>query len=165
MTKADRVYSTPPTNTSVTRRGALGAIAATIAAVTVAGARPTDAAPAIDPIFAAIAEHQASIQKTDRANDRLAAAGPDGDWRPVHAALVAEMAAARVLIETAPTTHAGLRALEEYLRRNDHVSRGIERTVTTDDGYTYKISGGPEGVDLRELGRLAGATAGAAREW
>jgi hypothetical protein len=147
MTKADRVYSTPPTNTSVTRRGALGAIAAAIAAVTVADARPTDAAPAIDPIFAAIAEHQASIQKADRANETLLAAGIGGDWRPVQAALLAESAAARVLIGTAPTTYAGLRALEEYLRRNEHVSWAIERTVTTDDGYTYKTSGGRKGVD------------------
>jgi hypothetical protein len=108
-----------------------------------------------DPILAAIAEHRASVQKTDRANETLLAAGPDGDWRPTHAALVAENAAARVLIGTAPTTHAGLRALEEYLRRNDQVSRGIERTVTTDDGYTYTISGTPECVDWLVAQRAA----------
>ena len=89
-----------------------------------------------DPIFAAIDTHRETVGNADRANERLTAAGPDGDWRPTHAALVAEIAAAKALIGTAPTTHAGLRALEEYLRRNDHVSRGIERTVTTDGGYT-----------------------------
>src|SRR5712692_9915004 len=43
---------------TLTRRGALGAIAAATAAVTVAGARPADAAPAIDPIYAAIEQHR-----------------------------------------------------------------------------------------------------------
>jgi hypothetical protein len=46
MTRADSVLSTPPTNTSAkqSRRSILGAIAAAAAAVTVAGARPLDAA-------------------------------------------------------------------------------------------------------------------------
>jgi hypothetical protein len=71
-----------------------------------------------DPIFAAIAEHQASIQNADRENERLEAADPDGDWRPTHAALMAEGAAAKALIETPPTTRAGLRALEDHLRED-----------------------------------------------
>jgi hypothetical protein len=102
-----------------------------------------------DPIFAAIAEHQASIQNADRENARLEAAGSDGDWRPTHAALMAIGAAARVLMGTAPTTYAGLRALEDYL--NDDSNRSlighIERTITTDDRFTYRMGGGPGAVN------------------
>jgi hypothetical protein len=67
MAKATRVHSTPPINTSLSRRGALGAIAAATAAVTVAGARPTGAAPAADPIYAAIERHKACAVKLDAA--------------------------------------------------------------------------------------------------
>ena len=76
MAKADRMFSTPPTNTSLTRRGALGAIAAATA-VTVAGARPTDAAPAIDPIYAAIDRHKAACLHWDAAID-VRAEFPEG---------------------------------------------------------------------------------------
>ncbi len=76
MAKADRVHSTPPTNTSAidvpqstgkprSRRSILGAIAASTAAVTVAGARPTDAAHATDPIYAAIERHKAAAAAWD----------------------------------------------------------------------------------------------------
>ena len=44
MTQADRVLSTPPTNTSVTRRRALG----TIAALPIAAAAPAAAAHTLD---------------------------------------------------------------------------------------------------------------------
>src|SRR5258708_33056223 len=101
---------TKPTNTPIdtTRRHLLaiavgGAVAAAIPAD--AGAYPGHAA---DQIYAAIAEHQASIQKADRASETLAAAGPDGDWRPTHAALVAEGRAAGALTETAPTARPGV---------------------------------------------------------
>lgn len=71
MTQANSVHSTPPINTSAidapqsptkphSRRSVLGAIAASTAAVTVAGARPTDAAHATDPIYAAIERHKAA---------------------------------------------------------------------------------------------------------
>jgi hypothetical protein len=58
MAKADRVLSTPPTNTSPTRRKILGTIAAAAAATTVA-AKPAAAVDpiAVDPIFAAIEVH------------------------------------------------------------------------------------------------------------
>jgi hypothetical protein len=76
MTQADRVHSTPPTNASAvdaprstgkprSRRSILGAIAASTAAVTVAGARPTDAAHATDPIYAAIERHKAAAAAWD----------------------------------------------------------------------------------------------------
>ena len=91
-------------NTSVTRRGALGAIAAATAAVTDAGARPADAAPAIDPIYevieahrkACIDYHEAVDIHMDAAYDRLDDAGCD-------------------LINTKPTTLAGILALCRYI--------------------------------------------------
>jgi hypothetical protein len=62
MTKANRVLSTPPTNTSLTRRNMLGAITAAAASLPIAAAVPTaalamapnaDAAwPAVDPVIA-----------------------------------------------------------------------------------------------------------------
>src|SRR5204863_7770571 len=53
MTRADRMHSTPPTNSSLTRRNMIGAIAAARAkALTLAPARA--AVPAADPIYAAI---------------------------------------------------------------------------------------------------------------
>jgi len=60
----------------------------------------------------------------------------------VQAALLAECAAAWVLIETAPTTYVGLRALERHLRddRNCGAIHFIQHTFTT-DGCTYTISG------------------------
>jgi hypothetical protein len=66
MTQADSVHSTPPTNTSVTRRSALGTIAAATAALAATGASPTAAAPGLtesallDPAFALIAEKRAA---------------------------------------------------------------------------------------------------------
>jgi hypothetical protein len=66
MTQADRVYSTPPTNTPVdpTRRhfltvAAAGAVA-TVAGIPTAVGNP--ATPAVDPIYAAIDRHRAEQQ-------------------------------------------------------------------------------------------------------
>jgi hypothetical protein len=90
--------------------------------------------PIADPIFAAIAAHRASVETTDR-NERLLAARRDGDWRPTHAALVAEHAAAKAMVDTAPRTRAGLRALERHLR--DDAGNGalhfIQPDVTIDE--------------------------------
>jgi hypothetical protein len=123
----------------VTRRGA---IAAATAAGSIAGIAPAIAAalPA-HPIFAAIDAHGDRRDAVDRAHEGFVAGL--ADHRPVQAALLAECAAARVLIGTAPTTRAGLRALERHLRddRNRGAIHFIRHTFTTDDGYTYTISG------------------------
>ena len=58
MTQADSVHSTPPTNTSVTRRSVLGTAAGAAAALAATGASPMAAAPGPDPIFAAIERHR-----------------------------------------------------------------------------------------------------------
>src|SRR6266851_1586191 len=123
---------------------------ATMAVAVFAGAVMALPSPSsADPIFAAVDAHRDRLDVTDLANKRLTAAGPDWDSRPMQAALWAELAAARVLIGTAPTTRAGLRALGDHLNddRNCGAIHFIERTVTTDDGYTYTISGGPKAVD------------------
>jgi hypothetical protein len=120
-----------------------GAVAAAISAD--ARAYPGHAA---DPIFAAIDAHRASVETTDRLLELAELRGMSADlYSVVHDSLRSERKTAKALTGTAPTTRAGLRALEEYLRRNDYLSLAIERTATTDDGYTYKHSGGPEGVD------------------
>jgi hypothetical protein len=58
MTEADSVHSTPPTNTSVTRRSVLGTAAGAAAALAATGASPMAAAPAPDPVYAAIEAHR-----------------------------------------------------------------------------------------------------------
>ena len=71
MTQADSVHSTPPTNTSPTRRNILS----TIAAGTVATLASTIAEPATlptDPIYAAIERHKAAGAIWDAAVDMRA---------------------------------------------------------------------------------------------
>jgi hypothetical protein len=103
-----------------------------------------------DPILAAIDAHREAVGKFDTENERLAAAGgPDGsNWHPAQAALLAATAAKKALVDTAPTTHAGLRALEDYLYDEDNrsVVLCIEQTGTTEDGCTYITWGGPDSV-------------------
>jgi hypothetical protein len=58
MTQADSVHSTPPTNTSATRRNILGTIA--VGGATALTLPAHAAAPAVDPIYAAIEKHRAA---------------------------------------------------------------------------------------------------------
>ncbi len=144
MAKAKMRDSTPPTNTSAidapqstakphSRRSVLGAIAAATAAVTVAGACRTDAAPTIDPIYAAIKRHKACAVKLDAAwqvrahfndchmNDeqkrqfQILVDAIDQATEPCEAAGID-------LLNTAPTTPAGTAAVIRYIQiqyRND----------------------------------------------
>ena len=120
MTRADRVHSTPPTNTPIdtTRRGFLGGTAAALAAGTavnvaaLATIRP--AAAASDPIFALIEEHK-------KANADFYAAlkvvpgtlDPDPEKEELFGSREGE--ARWTLTSTAPTTLAGLLALLAYI--------------------------------------------------
>ena len=132
MTQADRVLSTPPTNTSAkqSRRSILGAIAAATAAVTVARARPADAAPAPDPIYAAIERHKAACVPWDAAIDVRAEfpEGPhpmtDEQWEQrdalddaVDEARVILQQAGLDLINTAPSTATGITIAVRYMQR------------------------------------------------
>jgi hypothetical protein len=124
MTRADRVHSTPPTNTSAlpvdpTRRHLLtiaagGAVAAAIPAAALADAS------AIDPIFAAIDEHRkaqsahfAAIAELSRL-EKIHGDAADGSIteQPCHD----DCATFDFLLETAATAVAGLFAKIDYLR-------------------------------------------------
>jgi hypothetical protein len=77
----------------------------------------------VDPIFAALAAHVAANAEFDR-QIALAQAGRIGDdWSAiqaarVRAALVSAERAEKAIVETAPTTRDGLRALSDHLRRH-----------------------------------------------
>jgi hypothetical protein len=92
MTQADSVYSTPPTNTSRSRRAVLAGI---VSAASVAVATPTTAltvTAAVDPIFAAIEAHRkahiahmASLELQERFERRYGIG--EGGWvstKPCH---------------------------------------------------------------------------------
>jgi hypothetical protein len=68
------------------------------------------------------------------------------------------MPAAKALVDTAPTTPAGLRALEVHLREEDSrlALNFIERPVMIDGRHACTFSGGPEGVDWLIAKRAAG---------
>jgi hypothetical protein len=104
MAKADRVHSTPPTNTSArhSRRSILGAIAAG----SIAGLSPAIAAslPA-DPIFAAIDAHR----RADAACVAVDGDIPDELGDQCHEAYLA-------VVRTRPVTPAGLAALTTWVR-------------------------------------------------
>jgi hypothetical protein len=134
MTKATRVYITPPTNTSArhSRRSILGAIAGSAAAVgTIAGLSPViaepAAAPAIDPIYEVIERHRKACAAHNEAIDThmdFEELGMTGAKLEKYNSLVAETDAAydRLedvgldLINTQPTTLAGIFALCQYIK-------------------------------------------------
>jgi hypothetical protein len=117
----------------------------TMAAGAAAGATFFAAVPAIalpaDPIFAAIDAHVAADAEVDRVITDIAQAGriatPSLD-SALQAAVIAEFTAAKSLVETAPSTPAGLRAWANYLRRNEpgSVLRSI-REPLDGGGWVY----------------------------
>ena len=119
MTQADSVHSTPPTNTSPTRRNILGTIAAGgAAALMLTPARA--AAPGADPIFAAIERHKAAaaahLEAIEEQNRVQKIHGfRRGNWiteKPCHD----ENDAFGALIGAAASTRAGLLAKLQYLQ-------------------------------------------------
>ena len=152
MAKANRVISTPPTNTSLTRRKILGTIAA---AATAVAAKPAVAAGigpiAPDPIYAAIKGHKAACVPWDAAIEVWAAfpepAGPmtDDDWEQrdtlddaVDDARDALEETGADLVNTAPTTLAGIVTAIRYMQtqmRNDGAFMPYEIDFHFDPGY------------------------------
>jgi hypothetical protein len=126
MTKATRVHSTPPTNTSArhSRRSILGAIAVG----SIAGLSPAIAAALPDdPIFAVIERHRKACREHHEALDihmDFEELGMTGAKLEEYKRLVAETAAAYDeledagldLINTRPTTLAGIFALCQYIK-------------------------------------------------
>ena len=109
MTQADSVHSTPPTNTSPTRRNILGTIAA--AGATALTLTPAQAAAlGADPIFAAVDEFRRADADLSAAFEPLQEEGViDKLW-------VRQEAAYGTVIRTCPTTPAGLAALTTWAR-------------------------------------------------
>ena len=108
MTQADRVLSTPPTNTSRSRRAVLAGIASASALPIVAAmptVAPAEASRAIDPIFGAID----AFRRADASMLAVDGDIPDeiGDQR---------FDAYSVVLRTRPTTPAGLAALTTWAR-------------------------------------------------
>ena len=137
MTQADRVHSTPPTNTSVTRRRLLGTAAAT-AGLAATGSSPIAAATGVDPIYAAIERHRAAAVVWDAAVD-VWAKFPDGPkpmsierriererindaWRAARDALDDTGVD---LINTSPTTLGGIARALNYIREQMLQDDGI----------------------------------------
>jgi hypothetical protein len=116
MTQADSVHSTPPTNTSLTRRNMLGAITAAAASLPIAAAVPT-AAPAmapnaaaagpvgVDPMIA-LAERTSAAWNDFEAKCSVTSKAEDAviDWRnlnpqPKHETALNEWGAKKRLVE------------------------------------------------------------------
>src|ERR1019366_2546609 len=135
MTQADRVHSTPPTNTSAkqTRRSILGAIAPGTVPARASPPATAAAAPVPDPIYAAIERHRVCAAKHEAAWDvrgrfddcqmndeqerqlKALEDATDLAWEPCEAAGID-------LFNTAPTTPAGIVAAIRYIQiqhRND----------------------------------------------
>jgi hypothetical protein len=153
MTQADRVLSTPPTNTpkDTTRRRLL-----TIAAAgSIAGFSPAIASAAVaasaDPIFAAIECHRDLAKACDEAWKLRARCKDFGTLTEAEKAQVLKLndavdeahlpleEAAMNLFNTAPTTHAGIIAAFFYMRiqhRNggEHMIQGW---LEDEDGERY----------------------------
>lgn len=150
MSQANRVHSTPPTNTPTSRRGFLSGTAAALAAGTavnvaaLVATRP--AAAASDPILAAIEAHKAAVvaslavlKRFSAFEDELADNGRlqyeyrnDEEGRrglaleaERDAAYDAEAEAACAMLNASPTTLAGVVALLTYVRDHDESNHGM----------------------------------------
>src|SRR4029077_13356504 len=121
MAKADPNSTTnKPTSDATSRRNFLTSAAGIAAGATAIAAVPVVALPA-DPIYSAIDAHRNMAKVCDLT---YAAAGGAPytleEGEKIVATVRAEAVAARALIETAPTTPAGLLALEAHLRDDRH---------------------------------------------
>jgi hypothetical protein len=152
MSQANRVHSTPPTNTPIdtTRRGFLGGTAAALTigtAVNVAALAATrPAAAASDPIYAAIEAHRVAAADTNaaqsrmsdfedeiqakgrlRRDDRLEEERRRGEEieTAIEEAHHVEQVAAYALLDVRPTTMAGVIALLNYACEHDDATYGL----------------------------------------
>jgi hypothetical protein len=111
-----------------------------------------------DPIFAAIYAHRQAVTALETMNAKVVAEDLhewDGPFKIAPAglsiALSATLAPAEALMDTAPTTRAGLRAFEGYLLEDGMGPRMVRPMIkypSTVEGITFISAGvGPEGVD------------------
>jgi hypothetical protein len=139
MIQADRVLSTPPTNTSATtpqssRRGFLVQAAGVAAAGAALGAAlPLPASSSVtaqsyvteaDPIFAAIVAHRTALEQLNRDCSALAEAADDDEVSQQKLDALHDLVgqAEDGLLDVVPTTMAGVLAILTYAA--DHVRRG-----------------------------------------
>jgi hypothetical protein len=120
MTKANRVHSTPPTNTPVdpTRRRILSQAAGIAAGGAALALAIPPARAADDPVFALIEAHRAAdvaLEATLAEKSRLEEAGQKYDDSLAEAAHEAEISALYDLVEAVPATLAGVIASMTYI--------------------------------------------------
>jgi hypothetical protein len=163
MTQADRVFSTPPTNTSArhSRRSILGAIAGSAAAAgSIGGLTPAIAAASEpDPILAAIEAHKRAYARFDDSVhhhskledelpsdlresfitkwDNVIVETDDPRWILAEAEVAhassVEADAAIELINVKPVTIAGVLALVDYVTHREQRGGGWPLVVDDDD--------------------------------
>jgi hypothetical protein len=143
---------------------AVTAVSATTTAAAATSMLSTLTGSASDPIFAAIAAHREAAATFLAVLGVLSAdADPYPDMRPLGAAIRARYAATNALIEMAPTTSAGLRALQAHLRDDRYSSDRpfIGLPVIFDDGRLCTIECRyPEAVDWFIARRASEMTGG-----
>jgi hypothetical protein len=155
MTRADRVLSTPPTNTPTytNRRRFLSVAAGSAVAAAIPAAAPA-AAPAIDPIYAASDKHRQAVAAHDAATDVRAAFNDVNmnDERRTQLAVLEGAVddawdrledAGITLVNTDPITLAGIVALCRYVEPllNESGTVNLPEVIYWDDD-THSSAGG-----------------------
>jgi hypothetical protein len=158
MTQANRVHSTPPTNTPIdtTRRhflavaaGASVASVGTLAVAAMPTAAPDSPACAVDPAFAVIAEKQAADVAHEKACDALSDAeeryrfhsdAAEEAWENSGAACHAADQVGWKLAATLPTTLAGVAAVLRFANEIEDAGGEWPDTDTIGpDGWHYQL--------------------------
>jgi hypothetical protein len=155
MTQANRVHSTPPTNTPTSRRHFLSTAATLAAGGAALGLSIPPALATDDPIFVAIDAHKAAFARVIAAIDvdqaieaaipagmRLQIHKTDERWlesgKAVSAAWDAEGDAAIELVNVHPTTLPGVMALLNYAISADRDGETWPRELLSDDGESVR---------------------------
>jgi hypothetical protein len=137
----------------ITRRSVvcvgLSLASATVVTGLAVAASPTARRGPDDPIHQVIASHAAAVRHADLESAKLDAAGdPEvSDWGALRYAALAAIDTGKAVVETRPTTLAGLDALGPHLRdkRYRRAALFIVRRVSCDDGFAV-IRGGEDGI-------------------
>ena len=150
----------------ITRRTAI-TIVAGAAAVSIIGLAA--ATPTIDPIFAAIDSYKEAHKAFLTTYRRVKHLPHDPHWAPFQGTLRAVAVSGRALIDTEPTTMAGVQALEKFLRHPSQPGHAGIRQRSWMAGliqYDVEFEGkvrtmqGPGGIDYliaKHTARLAAA--------
>jgi hypothetical protein len=108
-----------------------------------------------DPIFAAIDTNRTTVARFWTEHTKIPPEGyPEvSDWQPSHDALMAWNLADKELVDTVPTTDAGLRVLETYLRNEctRSINHCIWRPLVVDGVVMGAHAGGLDGEGIDYL--------------